>query len=52
MQIKGILGLDVGKTWIDIRREMTEEQIVEIYKFYSVLWPRETNIYSLLPKSD
>jgi len=50
--IKGILGLDAGKTWIDVRREMTEEQIAEIYKFYSVLWPRETDIYSLLPKSD
>ena len=50
--IKGILGLDAGKTWLDIRREITEEQIADIYKFYSVIWPCETNIYSLLPKSD
>lgn len=50
--IKGILGLDAGKTWLDVRREITEEQIAEIYGFYSTLWPRETNIYSLLPKSD
>jgi hypothetical protein len=50
--IKGILGLDAGKTWLDIRREITEEQISDIYRFYSVIWPRETDIYSLLPKSD
>ena len=50
--IRGILELDEGKTWLDIRREITEEQIAEIYRFYSVLWPRETDIYSLLPKPD
>lgn len=50
--IKGILGLDAGKAWLDVRREISEEQISRIYAFYSSLWPRETNIYSLLPKSD
>ncbi len=50
--IKGVLGLDAGKTWLDVRREITGEQIAKIYGFYSVLWPRETDIYSLLPKSD
>ncbi len=50
--IKEVLGLDAGKTWLDVRREMTEEQIAKIYSFYSILWPRETDIYSLLPKSD
>ena len=50
--IKGILGLDAGKTWLDVRREITEEQIAKIYGFYSALWPRDTDIYSLLPKSD
>lgn len=50
--IKGILGLDASKTWLDVRREITEEQIARIYRFYSFLWPRETDIYSLLPKPD
>lgn len=50
--IKGILGVDAGKTWLDIRREITEKQISDIYSFYSFIWPRETDIYSLLPKSD
>ncbi len=50
--IRDVLGLDSGKTWLDVRRELSDEQITEIYEFYSVLWPRETDIYSLLPKSD
>lgn len=50
--IKRVLGLDVGKTWLDVRREISDEQISKIYSVYSSLWPRETDIYSLLPKSD
>lgn len=50
--IRNTLGLDSGKTWLDIRRELSDDQIKKIYGFYSVLWPRETDIYSLLPKSD
>ncbi|MDL2286577.1 DUF4238 domain-containing protein [Desulfococcaceae bacterium OttesenSCG-928-F15] len=50
--IRDVLGLDNGKTWVDIRRELSEDQISKIYGFYSFLWPRETDIYSLLPKSD
>jgi len=50
--IRAVLGLDKGKTWLDVRRELSDEQIAKIYGFYSVLWPRETDIYSLLPKSD
>ncbi|WP_447791039.1 DUF4238 domain-containing protein [Pseudomonas farris] len=50
--IRGVLGLDSGKTWVDVRRELSNNQISEIYDFYSTLWPRETDIYSLLPKSD
>lgn len=50
--IRGVLGLDSGKTWVDVRRELSNSQISKIYEFYSALWPRETDIYSLLPKSD
>jgi len=50
--IRGVLNLDKGKTWVDVRRELSNEQISEIYGFFGLLWPRETNIYSLLPKSD
>jgi hypothetical protein len=51
-QIKDVLGLDKGKTWLDVRRELTNEQIVQIYSFFGFLWPRDTDIYSLLPKPD
>ena len=50
--IKDILGLNKGKTWTDVRREITEDQIADIYQFYAILWPSETDIYSLLPKPD
>lgn len=50
--IRNVLGLDNGKTWVDVRRELSDNQISKIYGFYSYLWPRETDIYSLLPKPD
>lgn len=50
--IRDVLGLSNGKCWQDVRRELTNEQISEIYKFYGDLWPRSTDIYALLPKPD
>lgn len=50
--IREVLGLNYGKTWLDVRRNLSNDQISEIYGFYSCLWPRETDIYSLLPKPD
>ena len=50
--IKDVLGLTKGKTWLDVRRELSGEQIKVIYSFYSMLWPSEADIYTLLPKSD
>ncbi len=50
--IYSILGLDNGKTWDDVRRELSNEQIKEIYSVYASLWPVETDIYALLPKPD
>lgn len=50
--IRQVLGLDNGVSWLDVRRNLSEEQIVKIYKFYAHLWPQDTDIYSMLPKSD
>ena len=50
--IRDVLGLNKDKIWLDVRRELSDEQVSKIYKFYSILWPRETDIYSLLPKPD
>ena len=50
--IEDILGLNKGKNWDDVRRELSNDQVVEIYKLYGYLWPIETDIYSLLPRPD
>ena len=47
-----ILGLNKDKTWDDVRRELTPDQVEEIHRVYAFLWPRDTDIYSLLPKPD
>ena len=50
--IEDILGLNKGKNWDDVRRELSNDQIVKIHKLYGYLWPIETDIYSLLPRPD
>ncbi len=50
--IRDVLGLDTGKTWLDVRKDLSDNQIKTIYEYYSILWPRDTDIYSLLPKPD
>ncbi|CAM4371625.1 DUF4238 domain-containing protein [Pseudoalteromonas ostreae] len=50
--IRHELGLNQGKTWLDVRKELSNEQIKRVYEFYSCLWPRETDVYALLPKPD
>ncbi|MGD9578960.1 MAG: DUF4238 domain-containing protein, partial [Syntrophorhabdus sp.] len=47
-----ILGLNKGKTWEDVRRELSNDQIVDIHNLYWSLWPIETDLISLLPKPD
>ncbi|MGE4060388.1 MAG: DUF4238 domain-containing protein [Sphingomonadales bacterium] len=50
--IRSILGIDKGKDWAAVRRELTEEQIKDVYFLYEALWPLETDLLSLLPKPD
>jgi hypothetical protein len=47
-----VLGLDGKKDWAQIRREMTDKQIKEVYSLYEALWPLETDLLALLPKPD
>ena len=47
-----VLGLESGKDWVEIRRELTDEKIGEIYHLYEGLWPLETDLLALLPKPD
>ena len=44
-----ILGLSQGKTWRDIRENLSNEQVKKIHEAFGFLWPIDTDIYSLLP---
>jgi hypothetical protein len=50
--ILSILGMDQGKDWTGVRRELTGDQIREVYFLYEALWPLETDLLALLPKPD
>lgn len=41
-----------GKDWTDVRRDLTPDQIHDVYQLFAALWPTETDIMSLLPKPD
>lgn len=47
-----ILGLADGKTWYDVRRDLSSHQVREVHELYGSLWPLDTDILKLLPKPD
>ncbi len=51
-EICEILGFNDGKEWDDVRRELDDEKVKQIHLAFGSLWPTETDIISLLPKSD
>ncbi|MFK5948679.1 MAG: DUF4238 domain-containing protein [Methylococcales bacterium] len=50
--IDDILGFNKGKDWDEVRRELNNDKIIKIHDLYDFLWPIETDIFNLLPKSD
>jgi hypothetical protein len=50
--IENIIGLNAGKSWEDVRRELSDEQVKKIHITYAALWPTDTNIADLLPRPD
>lgn len=50
--LEDVLGLSKGKAWEDVRKELSDEQVREIYKAFQSLWPKDTNIVNLLPHPD
>jgi len=50
--INDILGISKGKTWDEVREELSDEQVKEIHELFTVLWPRHTDIVKLLSKPD
>ncbi|MDP9808103.1 hypothetical protein J2W42_000941 [Rhizobium tibeticum] len=47
-----ILGITPGRNWLEVRRELTDEKISEVYRLFAALWPLETDMLRLLPKPD
>ncbi len=47
-----ILGLNKGKTWEDVRRELSNDQVKSVHEKLEMLWPKDTNIADLLPRPD
>ncbi|WP_447784915.1 hypothetical protein [Pseudomonas germanica] len=49
-RVCSVLGLDDGKEWIDIQTELSDEQVVEIHKAITTIWPDDTNLRELWPR--
>ena len=47
-----ILGLNTKKTWEEVRRKLSNDQVKNIHEMLKMLWPRDTNIAILLPRPD
>ena len=47
-----ILGLNEGKDWDDVRRDLSDEQVKRIHETLETLWPTDTNFAELLPRPD
>lgn len=50
--IENILGLNAGKSWEDVRRELSDEQVKQIHTVYAAIWPKDTDLPDLLPRPD
>lgn len=50
--IVNILEFEGAHDWARVRRSLTDEKIVKVYRLYQALWPLETDLLKLLPKPD
>jgi hypothetical protein len=48
--VRDILGLDAGKSWQDVQREISDEQVKRIHEAFGSLWPEDTDLPDLLPR--
>ena len=47
-----ILALGPERTWVDVRRDITDDKISRLYGVFAAFWPVETDLLQLLPKPD
>lgn len=45
-----IFGFDKEKTWEDVRRELSDEQVRQFHGVFGALWPLDTQLSELLPR--
>lgn len=50
--VSRVLGLSKGKTWFDVRRELSAEQVRTIHVLFEGLWPPDMDLGALLPRPD
>lgn len=50
--VTNILGLNEGRDWDDVRRDLSDKQVSDIHGLYGALWPVNTDIFRLLPRPD
>ena len=50
--VDDILGLNKGKTWEDVRRDLSDDQVRDVHLMLEGLWPKNTNVADLLPRPD
>lgn len=48
--VAGILGLDGNRSWDDVRRELSDDQVARIHSVVRGLWPEGTDLAALLPR--
>jgi Protein of unknown function (DUF4238)/SEC-C motif len=47
-----VLGLMDGKSWDDVRREISGDQVRKIHVLFEAVWPPDQSLASLLPRPD
>lgn len=48
--VQDILGLTKGKTWNDVRRELSDDHVKRIHEAFASLWPEDTDLAEMLPR--
>ena len=48
--VQDILGLKAGKSWQDVQRDISDDQVKRIHQALGGLWPEDTDLPSLLPR--
>ncbi|HSD39476.1 MAG TPA: DUF4238 domain-containing protein [Rhodocyclaceae bacterium] len=48
--INRILELNADTSWLDVRRQLSDEQVRKIHELFAALWPTDTRLVELLPR--